>query len=146
MWRLSIEIFNNNSSFFPQMNLTAIKQKILTLDQEKRIRFIFLFGSVAEHTKTPLSDIDIAIYYDDSPTQRFQFRKTVLGSLPDKADVQIFQDLPLAVRKEVLQGKVMYADEQEFMISECIKVVREFSSFEKYYNIYVDALKAEAAA
>lgn len=139
-------IFNNHPSFFPQMNLTVIKRKILTLDQEKKIRFIFLFGSVAEHKNTPLSDIDIAIYYDGSPTQRFNFRKKMLGSLPDKVDVQIFQDLPLIVQQEVIKGKAIYSDDTEFMISECIKVVREFSSFEKYYNIYIDALKEEAVA
>lgn len=101
---------------------------------------------MAEHKNTPLSDIDLAIYYDGSALERFNFRKRILGFLPDKVDIQIFQDLPLAVQQEVIKGKVLYCDEQEFMISECIKVVREFSSFEKYYNIYVDALKAEAAA
>ncbi len=126
------------------MNLTALKQKILTLDQEKRIRFIFLFGSVAEHKNTSFSDIDIAIYYDGSALERFDFRRKALGFLPDKVDVQIIQDLPLAVQQEVIQGKVLYSDDQEFMISQCINIVREFSSFEKYYNIYVDALKEEA--
>lgn len=128
------------------MNLPALKKKILTLDQEKKIRFIFLFGSVAEKRNTPRSDIDIAIYYNGSALERFNFRKKILGSLPDKVDVQIFQDLPLTVQKEVIQGKVLYCDDQEFMISECINIVREFSSFEKYYNIYVDALKEEAVA
>lgn len=128
------------------MNLTPIKQKILTLDKEKKIRFIFLFGSVAEKRNTPRSDIDIAVYYDGSALERFDFRRKALGFLPDKVDVQILQDLPLTVQQEVIRGKVLYCDDQEFMISQCINIVREFSSFEKYYNIYVDALKEEVVA
>jgi len=128
------------------MNPHEIKQKILSLDREKRIRFVFLYGSVAQKKNTPLSDIDIAVYYEGSPAERFAFRKKALGNLPDKVDLQIFQDLPLIVQKEALAGRVLYCADEEFMISEGIKVVREFGSFEKYYNIYIENLREEAAA
>ena len=128
------------------MNNTQIKRKILNLDEKKHIKFIFLYGSVAQKKNTPLSDIDIAVYYKGSSAERFTFRKKALGNLPDKVDLQIFQDLPLVVQKEVIAGKPIYAPDEEFMISECIKVTREFSSFEKYYNMYIENLKEEAAA
>ncbi len=127
------------------MNISKIKQKILNLNQKGHIRFIFLYGSVAEKRNTLLSDIDLALYYDESANERFMFRKKALGHLPDKVDVQIFQDLPLAVQKEVITGKPIYAPDKEFMIAECIKVVREFAAFEKYYNYYIEHLHEEAA-
>ncbi|HLC70879.1 MAG TPA: nucleotidyltransferase domain-containing protein [Candidatus Nanoarchaeia archaeon] len=128
------------------MSISKIKQKILNLDQKGHIKFIFLYGSVAEKRNTLLSDIDIAVYYKGSSAERFTFRKKALGNLPDKVDLQIFQDLPLVVQKEVIAGKPIYAPDEEFMISECIKVTREFSAFEKYYTMYIEDLKEEAAA
>ena len=139
-------MFNNSTLFCSKMNISAIKKMIIALDKKKKIRFIFLFGSVAEQRNTPLSDVDIAIYYDDSAVERFNFRKKVSGFLPDLLDVQIFQDLPLAVQQEVIKGKVVYCDDREFMISTCIRVVREFSSFEKYYRAYLDPLLREVSA
>lgn len=128
------------------MDINTIKNKILELDQHRKIKFIFIFGSVAENKSTPLSDVDIALYYAGSAAERFDFRRKALGSLPDQVDLQIFQDLPLTVQKEVINGRVLYCDDREFMISECIKVVREFSSFEKYYQHYLNPLMDEVSA
>ncbi len=140
------ETFNKPPAFWYAMNISKVKAKLLELDGDKKIRFIFLFGSVAEKRSTPLSDVDIAIYYDGSSAERFDFRRTALGHLPDRIDLQIFQDLPLTVQKEVIAGKVLYADDQEFMIAECVRVVREFGSFEKYYHHYIAGLMEGATA
>ena len=128
------------------MNLKTITQKLLKLDKKKAIRFIILFGSVVQGRNTPLSDIDLAVYYDMPKEDRFAFRIKASGELPDKVDIQIFQDLPLTVQKEVLSGKQVYCDDPQFMIEQCLIVIKEFSRFEKYYQHALDALKSEVAA
>ncbi|MBI2147470.1 nucleotidyltransferase domain-containing protein [Candidatus Woesearchaeota archaeon] len=128
------------------MDLKTIKQKILKLDKKKAIRFIVLFGSVAQGRNTPLSDIDIAVYYDAPTKDRFAFRIKMSGELPDKVDAQIFQDLPLTVQNEVLSGKLLYCDNPQFMIEQYTVVIKEFSSFEKYYKHSLEALNREVAA
>ena len=60
----------------------------------KQIKFIILYGSFAEGNQTPLSDIDIAVYYEGSKEKRFRFSIKILGMVSDKFDIQIFQDLP----------------------------------------------------
>lgn len=125
------------------MELGKIKKKILDLDKQKKIKFIMLFGSVRDGTSTPLSDIDLAIYYDGNRSERFAFRKLISGSLPDEVDVQIFQDLPTILQKEVLKGVLLYNKNYEFTVNESMKVIREFNRFEKYYNQYLDSLRAE---
>ena len=127
------------------MNITTIKQKILQLDKERKVRFIFLYGSVAEQRNTPLSDIDLAIYYEGNSKERFSFRQKVLGHLPDNADTHIFQDLPLAIKKEVVRGKVLYTDDKEFLIATCIDVIRDFEAFEKYYEMYLNKIQETIA-
>ncbi len=127
------------------MDLTKIKKELQKLDSKKKIRFIVLFGSVAEKRETPLSDVDIAVYYDAPPAERFKFRIKALGILPSKVDLQIFQDLPLTVRKSVLAGKPLYYDNFQFIFDEYMKVIREYDSFQKYHELYINkALEVEA--
>lgn len=126
-----------------KLNPTSIKQKLLQLDTHHRIQFIILFGSVATGQALPLSDIDIAIYYEGTPEERFRFRMTASGTLPDNVDIQIFQDLPVAVQKEVIGGKVLYQRDFSIIFQEFRKVIEEYSHYEKYYQMYITKLEEE---
>src|SRR3989338_3455797 len=101
-----------------------IKKRLIGLDKGKRIQFILLFGSVAEGRDGPLSDVDVAVYYKGTPKERFAFRMKVLGELPEKCDVQIFQDLPIVVKKEAIKGKVLYSRNFQFIFDEYMDVIR----------------------
>ena len=123
------------------MDIGKITQKIVALGK-KKVRFIVLFGSYASGKQTPLSDIDIAVYYDGNKEERFKFRIKASGSLPDKVDLHVFQDLPVLIQKEVLSGKILYYKDYQFTFNEYMKVIKEFNLFEKYYNeYYQEALK-----
>ena len=128
------------------MNIEKIKQKILDLDKKKRIKFIVLFGSYAAGKQTPFSDIDIAVYYDENKEERFRFRLHAWGELPDNIDLQVFQDSPLPVKKEILSGKVLYYEDYQFTFDQFMAVIKEFSSFEKYYLEYLSQLEKELEA
>lgn len=123
--------------------LPKIKQTLLKLDQKKRIKFIILFGSVAEGRETPLSDIDIAVYYEGNEDERFRFRITASGNLPDKVDLQIFQDLPLTVQKEVIAGKILFYQDYQFLFDQALKIVREYEFFERHRKQYYAAYEGE---
>ena len=123
------------------MDLNTIVSKLLKIDASKRIKFIILFGSTSKGTNDSLSDIDIAVYYEGTSRERFRFRAKALGNLPHKVDLHIFQDLPIIVKKEVISGKVLYSPSFELTFDEAMKVIKEFDSFEKYYNEYLHELK-----
>ncbi|MBS3124493.1 nucleotidyltransferase domain-containing protein [Candidatus Woesearchaeota archaeon] len=123
------------------MNIKSIVKQIISLDKEKAVRFIILFGSTADKKNNHLSDIDLAVYYEGTKAERFNFRKTILGHFPNKVDLHIFQDLPLSVQKEVLKGNPLYYDNYEFMFDQCLTTIKDFNSFEKYYNQYLDVLR-----
>lgn len=125
------------------ITIQKIKQTLFKLDKKKRIRFIILFGSVAEGRQTPLSDIDIAVYYEGNEDERFKFRVTASGNLSDKVDLQIFQDLPLTVKKEVIAGKILFYQDYQFLFDEVMKVIKEYEFFEKYLNEYYAVLESE---
>ena len=103
----------------------------------KKIKLIILYGSFAEGKQTPLSDIDLAVYYDGTKEERFKFRMKILGNVNDKFDIQTFQDLPLYVKKEVLKGNVLYCKESRFIYELERSTSKEFDDFKHRFYDYI---------
>jgi len=103
----------------------------------KRVKFIILFGSAAEGNLTEESDIDICIYFDGSKIEGERFRLKLLSELPDYFDVQIFNSLPIFVRKEVLKGKPVFIADRDFTYEIFYKTLEEFEDFRKYLYDYI---------
>ncbi|MFH0711675.1 MAG: nucleotidyltransferase domain-containing protein [archaeon] len=106
-----------------------------------RVKFVFLFGSMATEKNNKFSDVDLAVYYDGSEKERFDFRVKVMGKLGDKYDVKIFQDLPLYLRADVLKGKLLYFSEGTFVYDVACETLRRFGDFKKYVDDYVERRK-----
>ena len=108
----------------------------------KKIKFIILYGSIAEGTQTPLSDIDIAVYYEGSKEERFKFRMEALGNVNDKFDIQTFQDLPLYIRKEIIShGEILYQKNYSEIFDIFIKTIKSFGDFKPRLDIYYSGLE-----
>ncbi len=106
-----------------------------------RVKFVFLFGSVATGKNNKFSDVDLAVYYEGSEKERFDFRVKVMGKLGDKYDVKIFQDLPLYLRADVLKGKLLYFSDRGFVYDVACETLRRFGDFKKYVDDYVERRK-----
>ena len=117
------------------MNIASIVSELKRLGKN-RIKFILHFGSSAHGKSTPLSDIDVGSYYEGNADERFRFRIQASG-LFNNVDIHIFQDVPLTVQREMLQGKIAYVRDEDYIYNEGIRVMKEFSRFEKYYNEYL---------
>jgi len=103
-----------------------------------KVRFIILYGSMAEGRAREDSDIDLAVYYQGCEEDASQFRLEVLSELLDDAyDVQIFNHLPLYIRKDVLKGEVLYYKDHEFLHEVAYQTLKEFEDFKKYYYDYI---------
>ena len=63
------------------------------------------------------------------------------GVLGDKFDVQIFQDLPLYIRKEVLKGEVLYQKDVDFLYETAIDTVKEYGLFKRYLDAYYEEVE-----
>jgi uncharacterized protein len=108
----------------------------------KKIGFIIQYGSTVTGEQTPLSDIDIAVYYQGTKKQRFDFIITVLGSVDDRFDIHIFQDLPLYIQQEVIsKGKILYQRDFETTFDIFMKTIQRFSDFKPLLDIYYEELE-----
>jgi len=103
----------------------------------KKIKFIILYGSYAYGKPSKLSDYDFCIYYDDDKKERFDLRIKLLGNLSSNFDIQVFQDLPLYVRKEVLRGKLIYYKDLSFVYDTAYETIKAFNDFKYAYYDYI---------
>ncbi len=113
-------------------------KKLKEIRDFDRVKFVFLFGSYSNGKQNKLSDVDFAVYYEGNSRERFNFRLKLLGKLPDNFDVQIFQDLPLYVRMEVLKGKLICSSDLTFAYDMAYETIKSFEDFKKYYYDYVE--------
>lgn len=120
-------------------NINKFLKVVKSMLDFDKVAFIFLFGSVADGKQNKLSDIDFAVYYQGNNKERFKFRLEVLKKLPDSFDVQIFQDLPLFVQKEVLRGKLIYCKDKDlsFVYKKAYEVIKSYEDFKKGYYDYI---------
>lgn len=86
------------------------KEIILETKFFPRIKRIIFYGSVAENKPTLLSDIDLAVEFTSlAEGEATLFRREVLGELSDKFDIQVYNQLPVKIKKEIdKKGKVVY--------------------------------------
>ncbi len=98
--------------------LSKAVERIDSLDESEKVKFVIQYGSSVDSTMRDGSDIDLAIYYDckdDSEPSRYRF-EVIYNLSDDVYDIQIFQQRPLYVRIEVLKGNVVCCRDRNFLI------------------------------
>ncbi len=83
---------------------------ILADELKEKIQAILLFGSFADNTFTFRSDIDICVLFDSTNLREAtKFRIRILGKLPDKMDIQVFNVLPQKIKRSIASNhKVLF--------------------------------------
>jgi len=120
----------------PTFDQEKFLQTIKRLPGFQNVRFIIFHGSAAEGRALPDSDIDICIYYEGTADEQWTYRMNLLKELPDRYDVQIFQQLPLYVRKEVLKGRPIYVKDKT-IYDTAYDTIKEYEDYRPYLMRYV---------
>lgn len=108
---------------------SAVRQ-MQQLSGFEQVQFIILYGSAAEERMNLESDIDLCVYYEGSSGDAAQFRHRALSDLPGtRFDIQIFQQLPLYVRVEVIRGIPVFVRNTRFLYERAIDTLRDFQDF-----------------
>ena len=88
------------------------------MERRPRVVFAYLFGSMARKTSSPLSDVDIAVYFDD--TSDFSNEKMdLIGNLMnelemDEIDVVVLNNASLPLMARVLERNEILIDREPF--------------------------------
>lgn len=116
-------------------NLTGVEKY---LDSRKDVLFAYLFGSLAKGKSSPLSDVDVAVFFqgEDFTEKRIE----ILGELnkilkTDEVDLVILNTAPLTLKMKIIQDKTVLADNEPFtrhvFESATIRTFLDFSKIEK---------------
>ena len=110
--------------------------------QDDDVLAVLLFGSVARGEQTPLSDIDICLvlipqnksYRNiDLSYKRLEYLKQF------DMDIQIFQQLPIYIRRRVLkEGKVLFVRDEDTLYDLAIRTAKAFEDFKHIYYAYLE--------
>ena len=81
------------------------------LSKQEHVKLAYLFGSVAEGKKGKLSDVDLAVFLDESLSkkERFNLQLKLISELTsimktDKVDLVIMNDAPLSLNYEIIKA------------------------------------------
>lgn len=106
---------------------------------EDRLQWVILYGSYSTGEQRKDSDIDLCVYIEAGKDDRFRVRMKIQGSLEDRFDVQMFQDLPVYVRMEVLKGKVLFSRDMGQLNDIAYSTFKDYNLFEPSYKLYLGA-------
>jgi uncharacterized protein len=115
--------------------INLFMKKLKKMPDFCRVKFVVLYGSQAIGKATPMSDFDFAVFYDGDKNERYEFLKK--ANFDERFDAKVFQDLPLYIKKDVLKGKVVYAEDLSFVYDKAYETIKEFNRFSKYYYDYI---------
>lgn len=106
-------------------------QLILQDELKDKIKAILLFGSHVKGIVTKRSDIDICIIFTDiSLRDASKFRLRIMGELPEKVDVQVFNILPQKIKRSIaINHKILYKSDNFDNISFTIYHIKDEDYF-----------------
>ena len=121
--------------------MEAIIKKILDkAEKDKDILAVALFGS---SLKRKGRDIDICLFLKDKKSNLEMSRKRLSYSkFHDKIDIQIFQQLPVYIRIQILkQHKILLNKDISALYNIAFDTIREFGFYKKIYDLYLNNIK-----
>lgn len=111
-------------------------KQLAQIFKKQKVVFAYLFGSQAKGEIGPLSDIDMAVYFDEklSSDERFDLRLKIIGDLMDlfkanKIDVVPLNDAPYLLENRILkEGKLIYSQDEKK------RIFYETKAFMRYFD------------
>jgi uncharacterized protein len=113
-----------------------IDEKIESLSElflnDSNVVFAYLFGGLLKGKRSPLSDVDLAIYVRNLKTLKYL---TLFGSIAkilgtDEIDLVILNRAPLTISGRILQNKKLLIDKDPFQRHKYESLIlREFFDF-----------------
>jgi uncharacterized protein len=114
---------------------------------DARVRFAYVFGSVAAGTARPNSDIDLAVSVSPRGTllDDARLHDALVAALGrDDVDLVVLEDAPLWLAYRVVGGRPIYSRDDVARVRHRAAVEHEFLDFKPYHDAYLAAVRARA--
>ena len=121
--------------------MNGLTELIARAKRDPEILGVLLFGSVCRGEKSKASDVDVCLVLSPHflKTGHLAFSHKRLEYLNDfSLDIQIFQAIPLYIRKRVLrEGRLLYVRDEDQLYDLALRTAKEYGDFEHIYHDYL---------
>jgi predicted nucleotidyltransferase len=123
---------------------TRLKTQLAAIFESQGVALAYLFGSQAKGEVGPLSDIDVAVYFDESVPREeyFDWRLEVSGALTDlfktdKVDLVVLNEVPpLLAHRIVKEGVPLFCRDEKIRIEFEVRAVLNYLDWKPYVEKY----------
>ena len=121
--------------------MDLIKNILKKSRNNKKIIAVTQFGSSVNSKN--YSDIDLCLFLDKkySNIEMSKIRLDFLKEFDKKADIHIFQQLPMYIRIRILKGKILFCNDYEKLYEIAFNTIKEFGFYKKIYDMYLEEVK-----
>ena len=108
--------------------------------EDQEVLAVILFGSRARGEATAESDVDVCLVLESRNDDPLRLSRKKLEYLRfEGLDVQVFQQLPLYVRRRVMgEGKVRFVRDEERLYELAFRTAQAFEDFKHHYYDYLE--------
>ncbi len=126
-------------------NQEILQELLIRVQQDEDVLAAFLFGSVAREEQTHFSDVDVCLVLETKPL-RFDpaaLSHKRLDYLKDFSfDIQIFQQLPIYVRRRILkEGRLLFVRDEARLYELAFRTAQAFEDFRPIYLSYLGEIQ-----
>ena len=115
------------------------------LNKQKHVKLAYLFGSVAEGKEGKLSDVDIAVFLDESLSkkERFDLQLKLISGLTgilktDRIDLIIMNDAPLLLKYNIIKHGKILKDSIETRVKVERRILSDYLDMKYYIDRHTD--------
>lgn len=119
----------------------TVKKIVEQAKKDKKVLAVALFGSYARGE--PHRDIDVCIFLKQDKIRSLDMTKLRISYMPysEKYDVQVFQQLPIYIRKRILKDmKVLYCNDEDALYDIAFGTIREFENIKPAFEAYLEVI------
>ena len=118
----------------------SVQDLIKRAAKDEDVLAVILFGSAARDEEGPLSDVDVCVVLGRHSFDRSRLTNKRMSYLTEfPLDVQIFQLLPLYVRRRIpSEGRVLYRRSEDALYDLALANAKSFEDFRPIYQMYLD--------
>jgi predicted nucleotidyltransferase len=117
---------------------------------DKNVRFAYLFGSIAAKKDTPMSDVDVAVYFDkriDAFTYRLKLIERLARILNnEKIDIVVLNNASPLLRYEVINNGILLKDNINKRVVYETLVLQEYLDTDHLRKIQMKYIKEKTEA
>ncbi len=110
--------------------------------KDKEVIAVAIFGSYARNES--YQDIDLCLFLKNKKYNKTQLSKKKLkyASENEKYDIQVFQQLPIYIRKRILKdAKILYCKDEDILYDIYFQTIKEFDDFKPLYESYLGVVE-----